>query len=454
MGNSPQLSEEMFPKLALGLIPFIYVLYSWLYWINSSEMSVKNVLVIAYYFPPMGLSGVQRTLKFVKYLPDFGWNPIVLTCSDNSYYAFDETLLEELQNKNIEIFRTGETQKPKKQVKFPSYFKQKMGRKLLQTIYQPDSKIKWKKSAVALGEEILKRRYVNVIFSTAPPYTDFLVAEELSDKTGIPFIVDYRDVWVDNPFNFYITPFHKNYSVKLETNILKKTKKIIVTSRHTKELLISRYKFLSHDDVSIIQHGYDPEDFQGLEKNKPNKKFVITHSGAFQDDRTPEYFLKALSSLIKKHSGLANQIEVRFVGLMRPSHQKLIKKYKLENIVTQTGYIAHQDAVKNLVESDALWLTLNDTVRSPGKLYEYFGASKPMLVCSPEGVIRKTALDSKAAIATNPKDTPGIEQAIKSFFDLWKSGNLPHPPQYFTEQFNRKELTRQLATELEYASDI
>ena len=232
----------------------------------DSEIIIKenNTLVIAYYFPPMGLSGVQRTLKFVKYLTHYGWNPIVLTSETSDYYAYDEALTAELEQLNITVIKAGKISKKKSKTrKFPSYFIQKLGRAFLQTFFLPDSKIGWKKYALEKAKFLFENYKIDVIFSTAPPYTDFLVARELSDKYNVPFIVDYRDTWVDNSFNFYPTPFHKSYHIKLEKEILTKSSKIIVTSRYSKETILKRYRFLSHNDVVIIPHGYDKEDFEG-----------------------------------------------------------------------------------------------------------------------------------------------------------------------------------------------
>jgi glycosyltransferase involved in cell wall biosynthesis len=414
----------------------------------------KNLLVISYYFPPMGLSGVQRTSKFVKYLPDNGWNTFVLTSNPTSYYAYDDSLMVELEREGIQIFRTDSNskrnqKKEKKTVKFPSYFKQKLGRAILQTIYIPDSKIRWRKAAIELGEKIIKENNINAIFATAPPFTDFIIANELSQKFGKPFVVDYRDTWIDNPFHFYPTPFHKNHNIKLESDILIHSSKAFVTTRYSKELLLKRYRFLSHNDVVILSHGYDPEDFNHLDGiNKDRNKFIITHSGLFQDNRTPKYFLSALASFLDKEPEARNKIEARFIGLMRPNHLNLIKKYKLENVASCTGYLPHKDTVKSVLESDVLWLMLDDTIRSPGKLYEYFAARKPLLVCAPDGIIRRTALESKASIATEPKDKKAIEKAIMEYYHLWKSQKLPSPDEAFISQFDRSKITAELAREL------
>ena len=425
------------------------------------KLSEKKVLVIAYYFPPMGLSGVQRTLKFTKYLPDYDWTPVVLTSTPRAFYAYDEALLDEIDPEKVFVYRTdagstgAEIRKAPKLTKFPSYMIQKIGRALLQTIYQPDSKIRWKKPALELGRRIIAEHQIDVIYATAPPFTDFLIAQQLSEEFGIPYVVDYRDVWIDNPFHFYATPFHKLYSIDLETEVLTYAQKAIVTNRHTKELLLKRYGLIGHDDITIIPHGYDEEDFAQFRRINPNRsKFTITHSGLFQDNRTPKYFFKALSQFIAENPSATDTIQANFLGLMRPSHEKLIKKYKLEHVVQCFGYMQHSEVVNQLMLSDVLWLMLDDTVRSPGKLYEYFGARKPILACLPDGAMKKLALETKACIATYPKDVKSIKNAISHFYELWKNNLLPTPDLDYVSSFDRYKLTAILAKELSNAMSI
>ena len=419
-------------------------------------MELRNILYISYYFPPMGLSGVQRTAKFVKYLPDFGWNVHVLTITPESFYAFDGSLMDDFDGKDIQIHRTATKSKKKNKVKkFPSYIIQKVGRFVLNFVFQPDSKIRWKKPALELAGKIIKENEINVIIATAPPFTDFLIAHELSKKYDIPFIIDYRDSWLDNPFHYYPTPFHKKYSAKLEDTILKYAKHIIVLTREAKEKLLKKYKYISYQDVSIIPHGYDPDDFEKYSDIKPAPdKFTITHSGVFQDDRTPKYFLKAVAEFIKQHPEASKQLELRFVGVMRKNHLKMIKKAGLGNNVTITGYVSHTESVRHLLESDVLWLMLNDTHRTPGKLYEYFGARKPILISSPGSHIRRIALESEAAIAVGPKDVARIINALNSFYDLWRNKTLPEISVEFAEKYNRKALTSELSKLLGLSLDI
>lgn len=424
-------------------------------------MDESKVLVIAYYFPPMGLSGVQRTMKFVKYLPNYNWKPIVLTTASAKYYAFDDSLHLELPEEKFKIYRTekngtGFSRDTKYKIKkFPSYFYQKFGRALLQTIYQPDSKRPWMKQAIKKGEQIIKENNIDVIFATAPPYTDFLIGKKLSEKFNIPLIIDYRDIWIDNPFHFFATPFHKAYSIRLEKDILTQAENIVVTSRKTKEQLLKRYGFLSHTDINIISHGFDPQDFVGFENINPNpNKFTITHSGLFQDNRTPKYFLKAVSDFLTENKEAKSKFELRFIGIMRKPHLKLIKKFALEKNTVNLGYLQHNEVIKHLLESDVLWFMTKDDVRSPGKLYEYFGARKPILACIPDGVIKKTAEESKVAITTYPDDINSIKKAISKFYSQWQNNLLPIPSEEFVETYNRINLTAELAKLLELATEI
>lgn len=424
-------------------------------------MIEKNVLVIAYYFPPMGLSGVQRTLKFVKYLSALNWKVSVLTTDASSYYAFDETLIEEIPN--VEIVRTekdvifsklfNRDKQNKKSINYPNYYVQKMSRAISQSFFQPDSKITWKKHAIKKGREILAKGETNVIFATAPAFTDFLVAKQLAEEFNIPFVLDYRDLWVDNAYYFYATTFHKNYAIKLEYETLKKAGKVIVTSRNLKESLLKRYQFLTPNDVVIIPHGFDAEDFINISGiTKPKEKFVFTHSGLFPDDLTPKYFLEAIRDIVKIKPEIRNKIELKFVGVMRKSHLNYINKYKLLDMVNLTGYVSHKESVKHLLSSDALWIMIPNNIVTPSRLYEYIGSKKPFLIMAPDGNMKQTALDSQVAIATGYKDIQAIKDAILAMYHQWEKGDLPEGSDDYIQKFERKALTNQLSREISYVA--
>lgn len=413
-------------------------------------MSSKKVLVIAYYFPPMGLSGVQRTLKFVKYLPEFGWEPIVLTTNSGSYYAYDESLMEEIEGVNV--FRTND--KSKRQSKYPSTLKQKLGRFVNGIFLQPDSKIRWKKIALDTAASIMKEYEPDVIYSTAPPFTSHLLATELADKYGIPLVLDYRDQWYGNPFNSMPTMFHKNYNRKLEEKTLYASNKIIVITREQKEKLLKNYKLLKHNDINIVPHGYDSSDFKDIVHSQNKNTFVITHSGMFQDNRNPKPFFVAFKQFVEFAKKDNFDVQLKLIGLMRKNHLKIIKKLNLSNNVILTGNISHSESIIHLVNSNILWILQNDSVRTPGKLYEYFGSGKPIIATMPKGYMRELALSSGVVITAEPEDSADILKAIKVYYELWKQNSLPKPNKEFLEGFDRKKLTEQLSQILSSSSII
>ncbi|MCX6155385.1 MAG: glycosyltransferase [Candidatus Kapabacteria bacterium] len=421
---------------------------------DNLQILKRNVLVISYYFPPMGLSGVQRTLKFVKYLPENGWEPLILTSSSEAYYAFDETLMDEVP-KPENIYRTKPDisrfakLKSGTVMKYPSRFSKAIRSSISSVFFQPDSRSGWRKSAVALGRKILTNNPVHAIYASGPPYTDFLVAMELSKQFEIPFVIDYRDPWLDNPYYHYPSPFHKSYSQNLEEEVLKNTSKAVVTSRYVKELMLKRYRILSHEDIVIIPQGFDSNDFSAVEATEKNKdKFVITHTGTFGDDLTPKYFLKALASFLSKNKEAAEKVEARFAGVMSKSHQKLVKKFKLEKNIVNCGYLPHQQSIAELKNADVLWLMFQNKAMTPGRLFEYIGAQKPILICGPDGEMKRAALASKAAIDCPPNDIKAIEKAISIFYEKWQSDCLPKISSQYASNFDRRLLTADLAREL------
>ncbi|HRS01311.1 MAG TPA: glycosyltransferase [Bacteroidota bacterium] len=454
-------------------------------------MDSLNVLVIAYYFPPMALSGVQRISKFVKYLPEFGWNPIVLT-TNAPYYQFDNSLLDELIQKNIKIYRTDENRSKslknnnkqnseeknnenlgeyKRNINnnnqftfsYPGRFRQRLQAIILQTIFQPDSRRMWKKKALKTAETIFQENDIDLILATAPPFTDFLVAEELSDKYNIPFILDYRDLWVDNPYYIYTTVFHKNYAVKLENRILTKAARTIVITREMKNRLLQRYRFLNHNDITIIPHGYDQEDFDKartfqqntseifpLNKNTKKSKFIITHSGLFSQDLTPKYLFQAVSELIQEKPEMKDTLEIRMVGILQKKFIKMINKLNLQDNVKAPGYLNHIQSLQALLQSDVLWLMMPNGLVTPGRLFEYLGARKPIIFSSPKSDLTQIVESTGAGIITQPNDVKELKKAILNYYNLWKKNSLPIPNESVIEKYERKELTRQLAKELAY----
>ena len=423
----------------------------------SEEFRPRRVLVVAYYFPPMGLSGVQRTLKFVKYLPQFGWHPTVLTVEPRGYYAKDDSLLRELEGREVRVVRTpaagpGRFFHRKEVVNLPPEWLRKLMSRASDTVFIPDNKIGWRSGAVETALRLHRENPFDLVFATSPPFTDLLIGAAIKEKINRPLVVDYRDPWVDYPFKFYPTPFHKMRNISLERRALRASSHVVTTSRRVKELLIRRYRFLTYHDIDIISQGFDPADYPATAvgpaaakkkvRGKP-ERMRIAYAGVFWEDRVPDYFLQALHDLVTEKPKLRGRIEAVFIGNFREENMKLVNRLGLADEIRVTGYLPHEECVQELLSSDVLWMICGDDLGTPGKLYEYIGARKPILGCVPEGFLKNTVVEA-GGIAVAPDDVEGIKNALEKFYDKFERRELIGPRIDVVEKYDRVMLTGSL----------
>lgn len=421
-------------------------------------MSHRNVLVVAYYFPPLGLSGVQRTLKFVKYLPQFGWKPTVLTVTPTGYYAQDESLLDELREADIRIERVGSLDpnrlfRKRGTVNLPAERTRKAFTFLSDLLFIPDNKIGWRKKAVAKASEILSAEKFSVIFATAPPFTDLLIGLDLREKFNIPLVVDYRDPWHDAPHKYFPTPYHRWRNTSLEKRILKRSSGVITTNRRVKELMVKRFKVLEYNDVTIIPQGYDPADFDASVRPASKGKMKVTHAGVFYGGRSPRRFLEAVAKLRTSDTEAYAALDLHLIGALQKEHVKLIDKLGLGEKVNVRGYLAHRECVREMQSSDLLWLTLDNDTQSPGKLYEYLGARRPILGCVPPGFVRQTLEDAGGSIVVDPEDADAIAAALRRFATMHRKNELPSPDEAEVARYDRVRLTHELSKIFAFLSE-
>lgn len=420
-----------------------------------------KVLVISYYFPPMGLSGVQRTLKFVKYMKNYNWEPTILTTDSTGYYAHDPSLQKEAEDANLIIHRVsgkGINAKlaSRGTVKIPREFIRKFLSRLSSTFFIPDNKAGWANEAFYAAEKLLTNEKFDLIFVSAPPFSSVNMAVKLNKKFNIPLVIDYRDLWYGYQFGFYPTPYHSYLHKKMEYNALKAADRIIATNRKMKEKIIAKYPFLTFEDIYIIPHGYDPEDFKDLKvENKPNNKMRLTYSGIFYEFVTPKYFLLAFKELSIERPDVTANIELHFIGFLRIENKKLVKKLELQEVVKEYGYLNHREALSKLMSSDVLWMMVGygrnaDTISS-GKLYEYFGTRKPLLVSVPEGALKAAATEYKASFITKPNDVEEIKRTILTIYEQYVKNALPVPDEEFIVKHRRDFLTELLTKQFQFS---
>ncbi len=419
---------------------------------------MHKVLVVAYYFPPMGLSGVQRTLKFVKYLKTNNWEPTVITTGNVAYFAHDESLQNELEKTGVRVLRV-EGSEPNSllsklgTIKLPSEFVRRLLNRISQTFFIPDNKISWAKKAFQKVKELLSKEHFDCLFISGPPFSQFDVFSDLKQYHNIPLFFDYRDLWYDSYFAFYTTPFHKIFQKKKEYRALKTADRIIVTNRKIKEKLLNTFPFLTFDDIVIIPHGFDQEDFdKSTTQLKLSNKMVLMYSGIFMEYNTPEYFLKAFKQLTIEKTDIASNIELHFVGFLGKENKKMISKLKLQSFIKDHGYVNHDESITKLKSADVLWFMVgkrkNIDAILPGKVNEYFGTKKPIIACVPDGAAKLAATEYKACFITQPDNVSQIKDTIALAYKLFKDGNLPTPDENFINSLRKNLLTEQLAKQL------
>jgi glycosyltransferase involved in cell wall biosynthesis len=419
----------------------------------------------------MGLSGVQRTLKFVKYLSLYGWNSIVLTTTaDTPYYAFDESLLEEIQPLidagTVTIYRTDgdptigkSAAKKGRDLVLPSHHWQSLRKRLVQAVRQPDSRIKWKEFALKKADEIFADHSIDAVFSTAPPYTDFLIAKEIKEKFQVPYIMDYRDGWVDNPIlNHYLTGLHRKKARTMEYECLRASDSITVANRRMKEILLQNYSFLDWNDVHILPHGYDPEDITAAEPRaeelRDDKIFRLTYSGAFYPGRSPKPLMQAAAQAIADKPELRGCLELSIIGLMQKEYKKFAKKIGIESVVKEYGYLPHRESLAHLLASDVLWITIHEDYSAPGKMYEYFGTRKPILGLVPmESHTARLLREYGNVLLCEYNDVDAIRRAILEYYDRWKKWELSTSvTSEILDRYDRRTITKELARQLTFIS--
>ncbi len=408
----------------------------------------------------MGGSGVQRPLKFVKYLREFGWNPIVLCPEPGRYPYFDESLAEELASLSVEVIRinpdtlfhvgTKSSSASQNRWQVPDLFA-KIARRILRLFLYPDNKKGWIAPAIEKGNEILSSRNIKAIFSTAPPFSNHIVGKELSKSSGVPLVLDYRDAWLNNHFMDGMFDWQKKKMLKLEQECVAEADSIIGLDDFMLQQMKDEYE-LSEDTLQVIPHGYDPEDFEKpgqptLDYKKGKLNFL--YSGLFYEQNQPDVFLKALRKAIVEKGVSKEKIHLHFQGGLDHRIKELIRKLNFEDIVSDYGYQTHSQAVANLKQADVLWMISNfdsshKQVKS-GKLFEYFGAQKPVLGLVQDGKEAELLRQYTAGFIAKVDSIEDTAETLVKIFSSWNKQTLPAGNSEFTGSFNRKQLTQKLA---------
>lgn len=399
----------------------------------------------------MGGSGVQRPLKFIKYLREFGWNPIVLCPEPGAYHVFDESLNSEVKSINIEVHRVkGNTLLHKSGNRLVSLpvFLENILRSVSQFFWLPDNKKGWVKPGFEKAQEIIVNQKIDLVFSSAPPYSNLILAKKIKKKFNIPVVMDLRDEWLESHLIKYPTRWHFSKMKKLEQDTLSYADKIITINERMARSIDKRK--VNASKVEVITHGFDPADFENDIDYKRSKKIRFLYSGTFYPESGPELFIQAMSLFLSENPEYRKKVELQFQGNLSENYTSFFKRYDLQNQIVDFGFVHHDEAIHNLLKADVLWLNnshkKNPDILSLGKTYEYMASKKPILAIVSKGELKNTLEEYKAALISEPEDVNTLKNNIERIINVLEKEKVPSPNQLFINKFNRKELTKKLAS--------
>lgn len=424
---------------------------------------MKNVLMIAYIFPPLATTGVHRTAKFVKYAPRFGWKPYVLTVKNSAYTLTDDTLLKDIPPEAIVTKTlTFETTHAKRAfVRFCELLRIADPRimdgilwridRLFTPLSIPDEHLPWAFTAVVVGYWLIMTKRIDVIYSTAWPYSDHIIGLVLKKLTGKPLFVDFRDPWLSNiMYKRRPTSLRGRIDRKIETLIINNASKVISVNDESTEEFRNRYPLIPKDRFVTIYNGYDEEDLQVV--YQPNicatnngRGLQLIHVGAFYRDRTPKPLFHALK-LLKLKDITNHDIKVTFVGDMG-DHKKLSHNIGIENYVELLGHLPLKVALSYFMTADILvvFLPESEPKTTPGKIFEYLASGKYVLGIVPDGPCASFLRKAGGTSVVHPSDVKDLAELLETLLKMKKTGNLKVERDYeFVKQFSRKNLTSQL----------
>jgi len=366
-------------------------------------LDYKKVLIITYYWPPTASGGVYRWLKFVKYLRELGWEPIIYTPLNPEQPEIDNSLLKDIPNKLTVIKRkifepyafyrilTGKGKNDsnynfvKVDDKKRNQFIEKLTIWLRGNLFIPDARRFWIQPSISFLTSFLQSNKVDAIISTGPPHSMHLIALGLQKKLNIPWLADFRDPWTDIDFyhKLMLTKWADRKHHRLEKKVLKSTDVVVTVSNAWANNFVKS----GANRVEIVHNGYDHEDFDFLPINRDLDSFVISHFGSLNKDRNPNTLWKVLDELSSENDALDKSLELHFYGTVDIALKDSLKEHNLFDKTIFFDYVEHEEAIRKSAQSSVLLLLLNDAPNVmgiiPGKMYEYMATQRPILCIGP-----------------------------------------------------------------------
>ena len=440
---------------------------------------MKRVLVITYYWPPSGGSGVQRWVKFAKYLPQEGWQPVIYTPENPEYTAIDHTLEAEIP-REAEIIRRPITEPydiyrklmgkgastdmktlsagaSKGEVTEISSgkktFKQRLSLWIRGNLFVPDPRVGWVRPSVRFLKKYLAEHPVDAVVTTGPPHSMHLIGQRLHKELGIPWIPDFRDPWSRMYYLKHLPMSARTWRRlrAMEQSVLDDCSTVLAVT----PLVQEEFQAQTKTPVAMITNGYDGGDFdQAVE---PDGFFNVVHTGLFAADGNPLNLWKALGLKAWADADFKAALRLRLVGKVDREVYDAIAEAGLKDNVIDLGYRDHLTAVREQLAATVLVLPLRNDPEYrpilPGKLFEYLASRRPVLgIGQEDGAMARVLADTGAGVTAGWENLEAMRDFIDKAWEQFKAGGVP-PVQGDIDRFSRRSLTRELAALLERVSN-
>lgn len=434
---------------------------------------MRKILFIAYHFPPSGGGGVQRSLKFVKYLPDCGYLPVVLTIEapdDRRWTPKDQALMDEVPEQ-VKIHRVSIPDEVHVPGKLERAARELLG---MRTRFGQT----WMNRVIEAGGRIAEEEKPDLIFVTMSPFDGADAAAEISRRTGIPWVADLRDPWALDEFQLHRTRWHRELEKSQMAKSLESAALVIMNTPESARRVKEELPRLRSKNVVSLTNGYDASDFSGEVEAIGGGKFNIVHSGYFHAEsglveqsrqrqyrllgrtvpgverlpRSHYYLLKALEQWLEESPGIVDTIRVHCVGVLSKSDQALIDNSPAKPLFSCSGYLNHAECLRYVRGADLLFLPMHKMPPGmkaglvPGKTYEYMAAGRPVLATLPASDARDFLEQAGTGVFAAPGDVAGMLAALKQQHAKWQAGrNDVTWNADYVRQFERRNLTLDLA---------
>ena len=422
-------------------------------------MEPKKILIITYYWPPAGGPGVQRWLKFVKYLPDFGIQPIVYIPENPTYPIVDKNLVKEVSDKTIilkqKIFEPyqlasflskNKTQKISSGI-IPNQKKQSFLDKtflwIRGNLFIPDARVFWVKPSVAYLEKYIVENNIDTIVTSGPPHSLHLIGLELKQKLDLKWFADFRDPWTTIGYHksLRLSSFAAKKHKSLEHQVLNTADTIIVTSKTTKTEFVA----ITNKPIAVITNGYDTEQ---VEKQALDSKFSLAHIGSFLSERNPLILWESLVELINEIPEFKSHVEIKLIGAVSQEVLETMTQFGLNSYLNNLGYVSHAEAIAHQRKSQVLLLVEINSQETksiiPGKLFEYMVSSRPIIAIGPKGSdFAEIITTTNTGIFFDYSEKMKLKSVILDFYNQFLEGEL-QVNGVGLQRYSRKNLTKEL----------